>query len=272
VRLTVPLALLLDMDGVLYRGRHVLPGVPEALATLERAGHYLCFATNNGWSSTEEIVARLRHMGLTIQPDRLVTAAWMAAELLHDRWPRVRRPFVLGSQEVVRQLRGRGLQPVEEEAQREADALVVGIDLELTYRKLARAQAVGLRDVPFVATDLDGAYPWEESWLPGSGSIVAAVERATGRTATAAGKPEPHMYRALLQGLPTGIQPVVVGDNLTTDIRAGRAAGYPSALVLSGIATAKDAAAASPSERPDFVVADLRAFVHEVVPRLGGKR
>jgi glycerol 3-phosphatase-2 len=264
----VRLALLLDMDGVLYRGRHVLPGVPQALAQLEAAGHYLCFATNNGWSSAEEISARLRHMGLSVRADRTATAAWAAADLLQRRWPDIRRPFVLGSAEVARQLRERGLEPLAEEQSVDADALVVGLDLELTYRKLARAQAVGLRGVPFVATDLDGAYPWEESWLPGSGSIVAAVERATGRIAVAAGKPEPYMYRALLKGLPADARPVVVGDNLGTDIRAARAAGFTSILVLSGIATAEDAAQATPEERPDYVVADLTAVANTVVPHL----
>lgn len=266
----VRLALLLDMDGVLYRGRHVLPGVPQALAQLEAAGHYLCFATNNGWSSAEEISGRLRHMGLSVRADRMVTAAWAAADLLTRRWPDSRRPYVLGSAEVGRQLRERGLEPLPEERSAEADALVVGLDLEVTYRKLARAQAVGLRGVPFVATDLDGAYPWEDSWLPGSGSIVAAVERATGRTATAAGKPEPYMYQALLEGLPPDAVPVVVGDNLGTDIRAARTAGFTSILVLSGIATAADAGRALPEERPDYVVADLAAVANSVVPLLAG--
>lgn len=264
------LALLLDMDGVLYRGRHVLPGVPEALAELEAAGHELCFATNNGWSSAEEISERLRHMGLSVRPERTATAAWAAAELLHSRWPEVRRPFVLGSAEVARQLCERGMQPVAEEEHMSADALVVGLDLELTYRKLARAQAVGLRGVPFLATDLDGAYPWEASWLPGSGSIVAAVERATNRRAVAAGKPEPFMYRALLRNLAPDLTPIVIGDNLSTDIRAGRAAGFTTILVLSGIATAEDAGNAVAEERPDFVVADLAEAARSVLPQLAG--
>lgn len=264
------LALLLDMDGVLYRGRHVLPGVPAALAELEAAGHELCFATNNGWSSAEEISERLRHMGLSIRPERTATAAWAAAELLQSRWPAVRRPFVLGSAEVARQLRERGMQPVAEEEHASADALVVGLDLELTYRKLARAQAVGLRGVPFLATDLDGAYPWEDGWLPGSGSIVAAVERATGRSAAPAGKPEPFMYRALLRDVEAGLLPVVIGDNLGTDIRAGKRAGFPTILVLSGIATAEDAGRATAEERPDYVVADLAEAARTVLPHLAG--
>ena len=266
------LALLLDMDGVLYRGRHVLPGVPEALSQLEAAGHELCFATNNGWSSAEEISGRLQHMGITVRPDRMVTAAWAAAELLHSRWPEVQRPYVLGSAEVRRQLQERGMRPVAEEEHETADALVVGLDLELSYRKLARAQAVGLRGVPFLATDMDGAYPWEASWLPGSGSIVAAVERATGRAALAAGKPEPYMYRALLQGLSGDLLPVVIGDNLGTDIRAGRAAGFTTILVLSGIATVGDAARAGPDERPDHVVADLATAARDLIPRLSAPR
>ena len=257
------------MDGVLYRGRQALPGVPAALASLEAAGHYLCFATNNGWDSPEEIVERLRRMDVSVRVDRLVTAAWMVAELLKERWPAVRRPFVLGSKEVARQLRQRGMDPVAEERHIDADALVVGIDLELNYPKLARAQAVAMRGVPFLGTDFDGAYPYEGGFLPGSGSIIAAVERASGRQAVAAGKPAPHMYEALLRELPDGARPVVVGDNLGTDIRAGRAASFPTVLVLTGIASAEDAKAALPEERPDYVVPDLPAFVREIVPRLG---
>ncbi|HEV7213692.1 MAG TPA: HAD hydrolase-like protein, partial [Chloroflexota bacterium] len=126
--------------------------------------------------------------------------------------------------------------------------------------------------VPFLATDLDGAYPWEESWLPGSGSIVAAVERATGRIATPAGKPEPFMYRSLLSGLDPSLVPVVIGDNLGTDIRAGRAAGYTTILVLSGIATAEDATRAVAEERPDYIVADLAEAALRVAPQLAEVR
>ena len=97
---------------------------------------------------------------------------------------------------------------------------------------------------------------------------MAAVERATERQAVSAGKPEPYMYRALLRGLPEDATPVVIGDNLATDIRAGRAAGFTTILVLSGIATREAAAQAAPEERPDSVAADLPAAVADVLPRL----
>ncbi|HEY8745273.1 MAG TPA: HAD hydrolase-like protein, partial [Chloroflexota bacterium] len=90
----------------------------------------------------------------------------------------------------------------------------------------------------------------------------------TDRRAVPAGKPEPLMYRALLRGLPAGLLPVVIGDNLGTDIRAGRAAGFLTILVLSGIAKAEDAARAAPEERPDYVVTDLREAAERVVPLL----
>jgi HAD superfamily hydrolase (TIGR01450 family) len=169
---------------------------------------------------------------------------------------------------VRRQLSLRGMEPVAEADHATADALVVGIDLDLNYDKLAAAQAVALRGVPFVGTDLDGAYPWEDRWLPGSGSFVAAVERASGRRAIGAGKPEPTMYQALLHQVPDDALPVVVGDNPATDIRAGRAAGFPTVLVLTGIASEGGVATLTPDEQPDYVVADLAAFVHDVVPRL----
>lgn len=264
----VLLACLLDMDGVLYRGKQVLPGVPAALTTLEEAGHALLFATNNGWDSPEHIGDRLRGMGVTVDLGRMVTASWMAAELLQERWPTTRRPYVLGSPEVRRQLQLRGMDPVSDAEAAEADALVVGIDLELTYDKLATAQSVALRGVPFIGTDLDGAYPWEDRWLPGSGSFVAAIERASGRKAIGAGKPEPTMYQALLRQAPAQSVPIVVGDNPATDIRAGNAAGYPTVLVLTGIASVESLPHLVDEERPTFVVPDLAAFVNELLPEL----
>ncbi|MCL4508296.1 MAG: HAD-IIA family hydrolase [Chloroflexi bacterium] len=262
------MSLLLDMDGVLYRGSTVLPGVPQALDIASTQGYTLLFATNNGWAPHEQILDRLHSMGFSAEPDTVMTAAIASARLLHRHWPATRRPYVLGSEEVARQLRDAGLTPVPSDDEMTADSLVVGLDLHLSYRKLTHAQAVGLQGVPFVATDLDGAYPWEDRWLPGSGAIVAAVEASIGRKATNAGKPSPLMYELLLECAPPSSIPVVIGDNLKTDIRAGRSAGFPTVAVLTGIASAEAIATAVPEERPDYVASDLLDAVTRVLPQI----
>jgi 4-nitrophenyl phosphatase len=261
-------AIILDMDGVLYRGRQTIPGVQQALARLQEERCTVLFATNNGWTAHEELLERIAALGVEVQPNQVVTAAIAAAELLKRRWPSVQHPFVLGSREVVRQLQERQFEPVDMREVEEADGLVVGLDLHLTYERLAYAQAVGLKDVPFVATDYDGAYPWEGRWLPGSGAIVCAVEMATGRRAVNAGKPSPFMYKLLLASLAADALPIVVGDNLETDIRAGRMAGYPTICVLSGLADRSKIEDASEAVRPDFVAEDLLDAVERIIPLL----
>lgn len=259
------LMLLCDMDGVLYRGHEPIAGAAAAIDALQAAGAVVGFATNNGWTPIPQLVERLRRMGMVVDDDQIVGASWMAAELMRRTYPEARRPFVIGGSELRRQLRRVGLRPVPPNRPDDADSLALGLDPAFSYLRLARAQSVARRGVPLLATDLDAAYPWQTGWLPGTGAIVRAVETASGRTAVAAGKPDPAMYTELVRrhgALRRTV--VVVGDNLDTDIAAGKRLGVPTILVLTGISTEAEAAARPPEQRPDAViatVADLPDFL-----------
>jgi hypothetical protein len=139
--------------------------------------------------------------------------------------------------------------------------VVQGYSDKLDWAQLAEG-AVAIRSgVPWVATNLDSTVPSPRGPLPGNGSLVAALQHATGRTPVATGKPDPTMHRESVQR--SGAQrPLVVGDRLDTDIEGANAAGCPSLLVLTGVTTPATLLAARPELRPSFVAADRAGLLH----------
>jgi len=268
---SAPFLVLCDMDGVLYRGHDPIEGASAAIGVLQSQGHAVCFATNNGWTPVPELVERLARMGITTDEHHVVGASWMAADLFHRTYPGAQRPFVVGGVELRRQLRRVGTRPVPSIQPDQADSLVVGLDLAFDYGRLARAQSVALRGGPFVVTDGDSAYPWKDGWMPGTGALLSAIETASHRTAVQAGKPEPHMYAELQRRMQWSGPTAVVGDNLNSDIAAGRRLGVPTILVLTGLATRQAVDDTEPGERPDHVIPSITA-VPDVLKTLGNKR
>lgn len=251
------LLVLCDMDGVLYRGHAPIDGAAAAISSIQAGGHRVCYATNNGWSPIATLVGRLRGMGIAAREDDVVGSSWMAAELYRQTASGASRPYVVGGSELRYQLRRVGARPAPPTRPDLADSVVLGLDLAFSYRRLARAQVVALRGGAFIATDADASYPWHDGQLPGTGAILRAVEVASGRRALVAGKPEPHMYAELMRrhGARSA---VVVGDNLDTDIAAGKRIGAVTVLALTGLGTEEDAARRPPESRPDYVIPSIR--------------
>jgi 4-nitrophenyl phosphatase len=135
-------------------------------------------------------------------------------------------------------------------------AVIVGLDRRVTYRKLALAtDAIG-RGAHFVATNPDPLLPTESGMLPGAGSIVAALQYATGRDPVVIGKPNPLLLREAMKRISTRpSQTAIVGDQRSTDIAAGRAAGVFTILVLTGVTASRPAGRTDP--RPDLTVRNL---------------
>ncbi len=287
----MPLAIF-DMDGVLYRGAQVLPYAHETLERLRRAGWQVFFATNNSTATRDEYVERLRSLGLGGDREHVVTSAYATAHHLERRDPMPRDVLVVGAEALRSEMRSvgipvrdagelPGLRPpaaaaadgVSPSAMRmyltsldlppPADTVVVGLDLHLTYAKLAEAQRAILAGAFFVASNKDRAYPVEGRFLPGAGAIVAALEVATGRPALCIGKPEPFLFQEAIRraGGQDG-RVVVVGDSTDYDMVAAHRVGATGVLILTGL-TAEDAAErASGDARPDHVVRSLEELFH----------
>ncbi|MBN1454694.1 MAG: HAD-IIA family hydrolase [Methanomicrobia archaeon] len=243
-------ALVIDLDGTVYRGTTLIPGADEAISTLFEA-YDLYFLTNNSTRSRKEFLHRLSELGISCAEQQLITSGYAAAKYIHDRYPE-RRVYVIGEQGLVDELREQHLTICEEDC----DCVLVGLDKAFSYSKLHNALQFILQGAVFIATNTDPFLVTSTGIKPGAGAIVAAIETASGKHPIVTGKPSSFM-RALILTM-VNVQPheiLIVGDNLATDIRMGIEGGMKTALVLTGAATERDIA--SLAIRPEIVVDSL---------------
>jgi HAD superfamily hydrolase (TIGR01450 family) len=251
---------LLDLDGVVYIGSQAVPGVPDVLRRAREQGMRLAFVTNNAARPPDAVAAHLTELGVQAEADEIVTSAQAAARYLSEHLPHSARVLVVGTTGLEVALRERGLVPVPD-ATGHVDAVVQGYSPDLNWRLLAEGAIAINRGVPWVATNVDPTVPSPRGPLPGNGSLVAALQRATRADPVVTGKPDPTMHReSLLRSGAT--HPVVVGDRLDTDIEGANAVGCPSLLVLSGVTGAAELLAAPPRLRPTYLGEDVRALLN----------
>lgn len=256
--------LLVDLDGVVYRGSEPVPGIADVLNRRVAAGDRVIYVTNNSRSHRDEYETRLREMGVPLGAagdQNIVTAARAAAVMLAESDPSPRLAMVLGGPGLARELRDVGIRvvaPTERGLAQAPDALVVGVDFSLSYERLSIAATAVRRGARFVATNRDPMYPTAEGLNAGAGAIVAAVAVAAGREPDlVVGKPEPRLFQtaAELAGIPHE-DAIVIGDNLITDIRAAIAIGARSILMLTGVTDDDELARAPADLRPTVVARD----------------
>lgn len=257
--------LLIDLDGVVWVGRELVPGSAEALAALLAAGKQLVFVTNNPAKPPEAYAERLRGAGVEVGPERIVTAGMVTARLAAEAAGEDGRAFVIGAP-AFRELVAEGVEVLEGEAGREAEVIVVSGHREFDYEELLTATLALQGGAALLATSRDPTLPMPGGAWPGTGSILAAVETASGVRAEIGGKPEHHLFERALAAIGGGAdgaldlaRVAMVGDRIASDVDGGRAAGLATVLVLSGAGTSEEAAAAA--QPPDHVVADLAALL-----------
>ncbi len=313
----MPVAIF-DMDGVLYRGSIVMPHARETLDRLRRAGWQVFFATNNSTATRDEYVKRLASLGLGGDIEHVVTSAYATAHYLERCDPRPKDVLVVGADGLREEIRAVGIgvrdaaslpgshppaeaaaDGVDPGAMRRyltsldlpppADTVVVGLDLHLTYAKLAEAQRAILAGALFICSNRDRAYPVEGRLLPGAGSAVSAIEVATGQRAICIGKPEPFLFEEALRRaspgvgsgragtlasladtrpsgaeegpLPLGPLPwgpaVVIGDSTDYDMVAAHKVGAVGVLILTGLTEEAALHGAKGEAAPDQVIRSL---------------
>lgn len=254
--------LIVDLDGVLYRGTAPIPGMARLLRRREALGDAIVYATNNSSRHRTEYEAILSGIGAPVSLERIVTSARAAALRLSGAVPPVRVALVLGGPGLRRELRDAGIRvvaPTTHGLAARPEAVVVGIDRRLSYGRLAIAADAIRAGALFVATNRDPVYPAADALLPGAGAVVAALEVAAGRHAIVIGKPEPVLFEAAAHVV--GVPPssaVVIGDGLATDVAAANRIGARSVLMLTGVTTTEEASSAAPPLRPSAVAADAR--------------
>lgn len=259
----------MDLDGVVYRGPEMVPGAAQLVAELHRAGVLVRYATNNSMATREAYVARLAGHGIPSSADEIVTSTSATIAYLRRQMPEVERVLGAGSPALSSELQAAGYretsaaelahQGYQGEALPELfDAVVVGLDQQSDYLRVAVAATAVRQGARFIATNADLRYPTERGFLPGAGSGVAAIRAAAGNAEPLViGKPGTAMFTGILED--AGLDPedaVVVGDNPDSDIVAARRAGIFAVLVLTGVADAASARELEGEQRPDVVVAE----------------
>jgi HAD superfamily hydrolase (TIGR01450 family) len=249
-------AFILDLDGVIYRGEQLLPGAREFIAWADATRRRLIFLSNNSFATPDEVTAKLSRLGAPRPEGRVLTSGAAAARQIAARHPGG-SVYVLGLPAVERMAEGAGLRVVWRDGidAPPPDALLVGLDFNLSYDRLRRGLRAILAGADFIAVNRDPMLPVEGGLDPGTGSIVAALEYASGRQAEIVGKPEPGvMLEALREMGAQASETLVVGDGLELDIVAGHAAGMDALLVLTGMSTRAQAEAATGLLKPDLIV------------------
>jgi HAD superfamily hydrolase (TIGR01450 family) len=248
---------LVDLDGTVWVGEEIVDGAPAALERLRAAGKEVVFVTNESRSSSAEFAERLQAAGIEASPETVLTAGAVTVALAAEAEPGG-SAFVIGSPALKAALEDAGLVVSEGEAGAEADLVVVAHHLGFDYAELRIANAALRAGATLFATNREPGLPTPAGVWPGTGSILAAVEYASGATATIGGKPERHLFEQAAALLPGAGAVAMVGDGLGSDVAGAAAAGLGTVLVLTGNSSAEDAASAA--VRPDEVldsIADL---------------
>lgn len=254
--------LLIDLDGVVWIGREPVPGSPQALRALLEAGKRLVFVTNNPGKHPAAYAERLGEMGVAVDESQIVTAGMVVARLAGDAAGAAGADggaFVIGAAALKEMVAATGARVLDGEEGREADAVVVSGHRGFDYDELLTAKRALDRGAALFATSHDPTMPFPGGEVPGTGAILAAVETASGKRATIAGKPEPHLFRMAREALGECESVAMVGDRLSSDIEGGARAGLETILVLSGTTTRAEAEAARPA--PDFVLENLSGLL-----------
>ncbi len=244
---------MLDLDGVLWRGKEPIPGSAEAVAALRDAGHRVAFLTNNSFSSVTELAEKLGAMGVPAEPEDICNSAQAAAGLLDSGTS----AYVVGGPGISEALEARGVTVVDGGSP--ADAVVVGFDPAFDYDKLRSAFEAIKGGARLIGTNSDATYPTAGGEVPGGGSIVASVEYAAGRKAEIAGKPNQPSARLLEDRL--GTIAWLIGDRADTDGAMACAIGANFGLVLSGVTESADGI----DPVPTAVAVDLSTIVAELI-------
>jgi HAD superfamily hydrolase (TIGR01450 family) len=268
----VSLLLLVDLDGVVYRGADPVPGVAAVLADRVARGDDVVYVTNNSMHYRADYQTRLAAMGAPVTPATVVSSARATAVYLKEHDPQIRRVLVLGAGGLERELRDEGYDVVAAshvatrvsqegidgfDAAGRPDAVVVGLDPYLTYVRLAVAADCVRAGAQFIATNRDPVYPTERGLRPGAGSIVAAVEATTGVVPISIGKPAPHLLEAAAHAVGRqAAEAIMIGDGIGTDLAAARAVGARCVFMLTGVTSRSQLEALPVDEQPTAVAAD----------------
>lgn len=227
-----------DMDGVIYHGNRLLPGVPEFLDWLRKEDKHFLFLTNSGKYTPRELQQKLGRMGLDVDESHFYTSALATAKFLDSQAPGC-SAYVMGDHGLLNALYEAGITYNDVDP----DYVVVGEAAGYSLEMITKAIRLVNGGARLIGTNYDLTGPTESGIAPACRALLAPIELATGRQAYYVGKPNPLMMRTGLRML--GVhseEAAIIGDRMDTDIVAGIESGLDTVLVLSGVTTREECA------------------------------
>ena len=250
---------LMDMDGVLVREEHAIPGAGRFLERLTELGTPFLVLTNNSIYTRRDLAARLRTSGLEVPEESIWTSALATARFLDDQRPNG-SAFVIGEAGLTTALHEAGYTLTD----REPDYVVLGETRTYSFERITRAIRLVGDGARFIATNPDATGPSPDGPLPATGSVAALISRATGIAPYFVGKPNPLMMRSALNAIDAHSETAaMVGDRMDTDVVSGLEAGLEAILVLTGVTTREDA------ERHPFRPSRIVESIADLIDELG---
>lgn len=261
-------ALLLDLDGTVWEGGRAIDG---AVDFINSCGLPSVYVTNNASRAPGSVAEKLRGIGLKAETANVLTSAQAAVTLAGVYVPQGAKILVIGADSFRELVKAAGYTVVAS-ADDKPDAVLQGFDPSVDWAQLTEGALAIRQGAKYVASNLDSSLPTERGLAVGNGSLVAAIESATGVGPVSAGKPEPEMFvqAAKLVGAK---RPLVVGDRLNTDIAGGNAAAMNTFHVLTGVSHEMELVEASKEYRPNFIgdsLSDMARSAQELAPGAQG--
>ncbi|MDQ2622703.1 MAG: HAD-IIA family hydrolase [Actinomycetota bacterium] len=224
---------LIDLDGVVWLGHQLIPGAAETVSALAASGKRFAFVTNSPRLSPARQANLLRDAGVPARDEQLITAGLTLIRLALDRLRTGAAVLDTGTPSFRDQVKSAGFELLEPAEWQRAEAVLLTGHDRFDYAELKATAMAARKGILFAATGRDPTMPMPDGLWPGTGSILAAVETAAGRTATITGKPEAAIFQAGLDALelPPEAKVAMVGDRLDTDVEGAQRAGFDGILV-----------------------------------------
>ena len=222
-----------DMDGVIYHGDRLLPGVKDFVKWLKKEKKHFLFLTNSSERTPRELQEKLHRMGIDVDRNVFYTSALATAQFLSSQHPKG-TAFIIGEAGLINAMYNVGYTMNNIDP----DYVVVGDTRNYSYEKLEQAVNLVIKGAKLIGTNPDVSGPVENGIAPSTKALISPIELATGKQAYFVGKPNPLMMRIALRRL--GVRredSIIVGDRMDTDIIAGIESEIDTLLVLSGISS-----------------------------------
>jgi HAD superfamily hydrolase (TIGR01457 family) len=253
--------ILLDGDGVLWKSNQPIPGIKPFFDLLNDLGVRWALLTNNNTRTAQDYIDKLENFGISAGPSSVFTSSTVTADYLLEKYGKDAVLHVVGMDGLTRTLKDAGFQFTtgEEIPENSVTAVVAGMDREINLQKITIAMRLIMGGADFIATNTDGSFPTPDGINPGTGTVIGALQFASGTEPYVVGKPQPAIFQTAMKVLGSKIEhTLMVGDRLNTDILGANKLGIQTAAVLTGV-TSRDEINQS-EIKPDFIFEDIRSL------------